>query len=281
VPQPQDVSGPLLQQWMEAMTCSSAVRVNKARLAKRFFAYLQSRGVIQRNPVDASLTCRVRPTTTFRPFIFSKEQLALLLAESRRLPKSTRFPLRAQTCHAMLAVLYGLGLRHGEARRLRIRDVDFERGTLFIDQTKFNKSRYVPFGPKLGQCLREYLNTRRAVGPPLEANSPFFVTSKGGLMGMGTLNRAFHFLLKAADITRFPRPRLHDLRHTFAVHRLLRWYRDGVDVQQRLPWLSVFMGHVDIHSTQVYLTITSDLLSEANARFYQHCGSLVSEEDKT
>ena len=82
-------------------------------------------------------------------------------------------------------------------------------------------------------------------------------------MGMGALGRAFHILLKTVGITEPHRPRLHDLRHTFAVHRLLRWYREGVDVQQRLPWLSTFMGHVDIQSTQVYLTITADLLNEA------------------
>jgi integrase len=277
---PQAVSGPLLQQWMEAMTCSSGVRISKARFVRLFFEYLRSRGVVIRNPVNASLTCG-RPTTTFRPFIFAKEQMALILAESRRLPSSPRFALRSQTCHAMLAVLYGLGLRQGEVRRLRIRDVDFQRDTIFIDQTKFDKSRYVPFGPKLGQCLREYLNARREVRPPLEDNSPFFATSGRVPVGAGALGNAFHILLKTAGIAELPRPRLHDLRHTFAVHRLLRWYREGVDVQQRLPWLSTFMGHVDIKSTQVYLTITADLLKEASARFYRHCGRLLAEESET
>jgi integrase len=227
--------------------------------------------------VDTPLTCG-KTTTAFRPFIFTKEQVALILAESSRLPKSPRFPLRSQTCHAMLAVLYGLGLRHGEARRLRIRDVDFHQDTLFIDQTKFHKSRYVPFGPKLGRCLREYLNVRRAFRPPLEDDAPFFVSWGMATMGMHALGHAFHDLLKASGITVLPRPRLHDLRHTFAVHRLLRWYREGVNVQQRLTWLSTFMGHVDIQSTQVYLTITADLLGEASARFFQYGGRLLPEE---
>ncbi|MEI6915908.1 MAG: tyrosine-type recombinase/integrase, partial [Armatimonadota bacterium] len=259
---PQSVSGPLLQQWMEAMTCSTGVRINKIRFVSRFFEHLRSRCVVIRNPVDASFICRM-PLTAFRPFIFTTEQMALILAESYRLPRSHRFPLRSQTCHAMLAVLYGLGLRHGEARHLRIRDVDFQRDALFIDQTKFNKSRYVPFGPKMGQCLREYLNTRREVHPLPDDTSPFFVAWGRTAMGMGALLRAFHILLKTIGIPEFARPRLHDLRHTFAVHRLLRWYREGVNVQQRLPWLSTFMGHVDIQSTQVYLTITADLLNEA------------------
>ena len=97
-------------------------------------------------------------------------------------------------------------------------------------------------------------------------------------MGMHALGHAFHDLLKASGITVLPRPRLHDLRHTFAVHRLLRWYREGVNVQQRLTWLSTFMGHVDIQSTQVYLTITADLLGEASARFFQYGGRLLPEE---
>jgi integrase/recombinase XerD len=276
----QAVSKPLLQQWMERLTCSSGVRINKARFVRRFFEHLRGRGVVLRNPVDSSLTCG-KTTTTFRPFIFTKEQVALILAESSRLPKSPRFPLRPQTCHTMLAVLYGLGLRHGEARRLRIRDVDFQRDTLFIDQTKFNKSRYVPFGPKLGRCLREYLNVRRAFQPPLGDDAQFFITGGRAPMGMHALGHAFHDLLKTSGITVLPRPRLHDLRHTFAVHRLLRWYREGVDVQQRLTWLSTFMGHVDILSTQVYLTITADLLSEASARFFQHCGRDLPEDSNT
>ena len=96
-----------------------------------------------RSPVEGRPRCFVRLS-------LQKTQMALILAGVARLPKSPRFPLRSQTCHTMLAVLYGLGLRHGEARRLRIRDVDFHRDTLFIDQTKFDKSRYIPFGPEVG-----------------------------------------------------------------------------------------------------------------------------------
>jgi integrase/recombinase XerD len=283
VPSLQAVDTALLERWIGTMTCSPAVRVDKVRFVKRFFEHLRGAGMVEHNPVDVTLTCSARPLHTFRPFIFTQQQIAAILAEARRLPRSHSFPLRQQTCYAMLAILCALGLRHGEARRLRVCDVNFGKDTLFIDQTKFNKSRYVPFGPGVGRCLREYLEDRRGILPPLRDEDPFFVTSWRAPLSGSTLLRSFHTILGAIGITQPGRrpPRLHDLRHTFAVHRLLRWYREGVDVQQRLPWLSTFMGHVDIVSTQVYLTITADLLNEASTRFYQHCGRLIAGESQS
>jgi site-specific recombinase XerD len=100
-------------------------------------------------------------------------------------------------------------------------------------------------------------------------------------MSSGCFRDIFPRLLKAAGITPPPehgQPRPHDLRHSFAVHRLLQWYEQGADVQSRLVLLSTFMGHVSIYSTQVYLTITDNLLAEANKRFYRHFGDVVGQE---
>jgi integrase len=176
----------------------------------------------------------------------------------------------------MLTLLCALGLRHGEVVRLRLRDVDGDRQALFIGQTKFHKSRYVPFGPKVGDRLRRYLEVRHGLLAPVGDDDPLFVTKRRKPVCLRMLLGVFRDILAGLGITgvagQSP-PRLHDLRHTFAVHRLLRWYRDGMDVQSRLPALATFLGHIDPKSTQVYLTITADLLREANARFHQHFGS--------
>ena len=207
--------------------------------------------------------------------------MTAVLDRARCLPKSRFCLLKPQTCYTMLALLYALGLRHGEVRRLCIRDVDFTRGVLSIRQTKFHKSRYVPFGPKVGECLRRFLDARRTVLQPLQEDDPLFVTLWRAPVRPRFLRAAFHGILRDLGITAPEgrrRPRLHDLRHSFAVHRLLRWYREGVDVQARLPLLSAFLGHVEPQYTAVYLTATAELLREANDRFPRYASSLFNEE---
>jgi site-specific recombinase XerD len=158
-----------------------------------------------------------------------------------------------------------------------------DRQTLMIVKTKFHKNRLVPFGPKLGQRLHAYLEQRRRLFRVCHDDDPLFATCHRKPMVRGTLQAAFRAGLRSIGLTAHDRvalPRLHDLRHTFAVHRLLRWYEEGVDVQNRLPVLATFMGHVSISSTQVYLTITSDLLQVAHGRFYQHFGRQFDTEEQ-
>ena len=279
---PQAVTPTLIQHWLDTRTCCPVTRLGYARLIGRFFAYLHQLRVVAANPVTPVLFAMARsPRPSFRPFIFSREQITTLLAKARRLPAHNRFPLRGLTCYTMLALLSALGLRHGEARRLRICDLDLERQTLFINQTKFHKSRYVPFGPKVGGCLKQFLEARCRILMPLRDDDPLFVTAWRKPLEHDVLREVLQASLPELGISSINGqrgPRLHDLRHTFAVHRLLRWYREGGDVQSRLPALATFMGHVRPESTQVYLTITTELLQEANARFHRHFGCLFEEE---
>lgn len=276
------VTATVIDGWTAGMTCSSGTRRVKVHIVRRFFEYLHRlRGVVQ-NPLAASLVSEDRlPARAFHPFIFSQEQVAAILKQAQQLPKTCYCQWKAETCYTMLALLYTLGLRHGEVRRLRIRDLAFDRGTLFIAETKFYKSRYVPFGPKTAACLQRFLEVRRTVLPPLQPDDPLFVTLWRAPIGTHFLRSAFHSILDRLNI-RGPMkqqgPRLHDLRHSFAVHRLLRWYRERSDVQSCLPLLSVFMGHVEVRSTEVYLTITKELLKEANDRFYRHFGGQLEQE---
>jgi site-specific recombinase XerD len=279
---PVEITSALIEQWIKPMDVVPAVRIRKARCVKRFFDHLRTLQVVTTNPVPASLLAlRKQPSNCFKPFIFTTEQIAAILAAASKLADSTRFPHRAQTCATMLTLLCALGLRHGEVRRLRLRDVDLARRTLLIDQTKFHKSRYVPFGPKVGQCLERFLALRRTTLSPVGEDDLLFMTPSRVPLAYESLYKAFDEILGSLAITGVAGerpPRIHDLRHTFAVHRLLRWYREGVDVQSRLLLLSVFMGHVNIHSTQVYLTVTGELLREANDRFRRHVASVIDQE---
>lgn len=275
---PAAITQDLVRRWIATMTCGPVTLTQRVRLLYRFFEHLVGRGVLPANPARHSLPAR-RPATSFRPYILRKEVVAAVLDGATTLRAYRRFPLRPATVHMLLALLYGLGLRMGEARRLQVGDVDFTRATLLIRQTKFHKSRLVPFGPRLGACLARYVERRRTIFSPLAQDDPLFVASVRAPVSEQAVRRAFRMLLGKAGVncTGPHHPRLHDLRHSFAVHRLLRWYREGVDVQARLQRLSTFMGHIDIHSTQVYLTITTELLDEANARFYRRFGSLLQE----
>jgi integrase/recombinase XerD len=279
---PAEISSALIEQWMKPMEVIPAVRIRKARCVKRFFDHLRTLHVVTTNPVPTSLLAiRKQRSTCIKPFIFTTEQITAILGAAGKLPDSKRFAHRAQTCVTMLTLLCALGLRHGEVRRLRLRDVDLARCTLFIDETKFHKSRYVPFGPKVGQCLEQFFALRRTILHPVGEDDLLFMTPSRVPLAYESLYKAFDEILAGLGITGGAgerAPRIHDLRHTFAVHRLLRWYREGVDVQSRLLSLSVFMGHINIHSTQVYLTVTGDLLREANERFRRHAASVIDRE---
>ncbi|HUT57375.1 MAG TPA: tyrosine-type recombinase/integrase [Phycisphaerae bacterium] len=277
-----DVTPEVIRRWTDQMTCGPVRRLQMVRMARRFFEHLLAAEVIVQNPLGAGMGYDERaPKTSFRPFIFTQQQMAAILDAAKRLPRNHLFPLRPQVSHTLIAMLYVLGLRVGEACRLRLRDVDLDRGILLIRQTKFHKSRMVPFGPRMGDLLRRYLDARHTVLQPVKDEDPLFVALWRKPLAQTTLGPIFRHLLTAVGITRKKGrcgPRLHDLRHAFAVHRLLRWYREGADVQSRLMGLSTFMGHVEIRSTEIYLTITADLLKEANDRFHRRFGHVAGEE---
>lgn len=215
----------------------------------------------------------------FRPYVYSEDELRRLFDAALRLG-ARGSPLRPITVHTVLLALYATGLRVGEACRLRVGDVDLERRTFFVHETKFFKSRLVPFPPILASKLAEYAEaraTRRKLNDP---DRPFFQGRyyTHPALTPGGLDRSFRQVLRTAAIAppRRRPPRVHDLRHTFAVHRVLRWYREGADVQSKLPLLATYMGHSSVMSTHTYLTATAELLREASGRFERAYGSVVS-----
>jgi integrase len=198
----------------------------------------------------------------FVPYIYSQEA-----ADAERHP---RLALDPATLRTVLLLLYGAGLRAQEALNLNRADMDLDNSLLTIRQTKFGKSRLVPVGPHLCRALARYagrVETSRA-------GDPFFTTRSGARVMYARLCRRFRLLCQRAGVRRTDdspeQPRLHDLRHSFAVHRLTAWYREGADVQRLLHHLSVYLGHAHLANTQVYLTMTPELLQQANVRFERY-----------
>lgn len=278
-----DITRDHIHEWMNTMSeCSNNTRRGKLCILKRFLDYSCDMGVADYHPVcDFLINSYGRYRKTFRPYIYTHDEIAQLLIGAEKLKKNHMFTLKPQTLHMIIILLYGLGLRIGEALRLTINDVDFHRKTLFIRDSKFYKDRIIPFGPKVGEHLKHYLNLRRKLFRSIKSDDPLFVTRRCAFIRNRTIQYVFLDVLKAAEIkvTQGQQgPRLHDLRHTFAVHRLLQWYKEGIDVQNKLLLLSTFMGHINIYSSQVYLTITDDLLIEANERFYNKFGTIFDKE---
>jgi integrase len=165
-------------------------------------------------------------------------------------------------------VLYCTGLRFGEALRLRLRDVEVTRGTLFVVESK-GRSRWVPCHCSLCNELKRYLQARKAFAPA-GPEDRFFVGANRTRLPVTTASDTVRRLLRTAGLKPAAGrlgPRPYDLRHAFAVHRLTRWYRTGVDLHSRLPWLSAYMGHDDLLGTETYLTATPELLQLAGGRF--------------
>lgn len=231
------------------------------------FEWTVSQQLLTASPVR---THRRRVTTERLPFVFDITQARLLLAAAAALPDNPRAPQRGPTYHCIFALCYGLGLRAGEACGLRLGDVDLERDLLIVRGGKFGKSRLVPFGPKMGELLREQVRRQQKLTTAVDVSVPLFSFNGRTSVHPTTASLTFHHLVATLDLPRHDGvspPRLHDLRHSFAVGRLVRWYREGVDPSTRLHQLSTFLGHVDPASTAVYLKMTPQLMEEANSRF--------------
>jgi site-specific recombinase XerD len=205
-----------------------------------------------------------------RPRILSEAEVSHLLAAARSWP-SHKAPTRPLSVYTMLVMAYCAGLRLGEIVRLKVEDIDLDDQTVEIRETKFFKSRRLPLTATAMAALRDYLVARRLNGAPQEGSAPLFWTEKAHRgSGYSTVANQLITVFRRAGLkpaSGRSGPRIHDLRHTFAVHRLTAWYREGIDPQARLPYLATYLGHKEIHSTLVYLTLTDELLQRAGDRF--------------
>jgi site-specific recombinase XerD len=236
-------------------------------VVRRLLDWLVGQELLPTSPLRATPR---RATAQRVPYLFDAALARRLLEVAGSLPDAAGAPLRGLTYRTIFALLYGLGLRVGEVARLQRNEVDCERAILLVRATKFGKSRLVPFGPQMAALLREYLHRAGEHRGALPPEAPVFSFRQRRAVHPGTISQTFHHLLPRLALA-LPAgtapPRVHDLRHAFAVGTLLRWYRAGIAPADRLLQLSTFLGHVNPTSTAVYLTITADLLQEANQRF--------------
>lgn len=198
-----------------------------------------------------------------QPHIYSDDEIAALLREARALPGA----LRSVTYAMIIGVLAVTGMRLGEALGLDDGDVDWARSLLIIRHAKFQKSRLVPVHRSTLAALRAYADRRNRLCPH-RRHPAFFVSGVGARVHPQNFQRVFLRLLARAGVTARVgrRPRIHDLRHAFAVRTLCDWYRSGADAERRLWWLSTYLGHVSPTATYWYLTATPELLSLAGKR---------------
>lgn len=263
----ESIDAGLIDEFLASRPRASARSYNHlVGVIHRFFDWAVMQQMTNHNPVAA----RPRRVTGQRiPYLFSLDDAKHLLDVARSLESRSRAPHRALVYETVFALLYGLGLRVGEVTRLLVRDVQFERATLFVRDTKFNKSRLVPFGPQMGERLKRYVAQR--FGRRGDPEAPLFSFTKRGAIHECTISLTFHALVSRLGLeipAGVAHPRLHDLRRAFAVGTLLRWYQEeGGDPNRRLIQLSTFLGHTDPASTAVYLTITEELLRQADLRF--------------
>jgi len=239
------------------------------------FRFAMERGLASRSPMPQQLP--KRPPYA-RPYIYSTDELRRLLQATTVLDVRDRGcgprAMPALTFRTLILLLYGAGLRISEAVALTVDDVDLSANLLVVREAKFFKTRLVPVGPKLASTLNHYAEQRLRLidGPP--SGNAFFLGRHGRATSRHVAEHYFRVVREHAGIERhdgaYFQPRLHDLRHAFAVHRLVAWYREGRDVQLLLPKLSTYLGHIGLEETQHYLTMTPDLLREAGQRFERY-----------
>jgi integrase len=246
----------------------SAYWFNLYAVLDGLFKWALVRNYIGINPLPSDKPQRPQP---FVPYIYNRDELKLLFmnATTYRRWFAKNHP---QAIQGIIMLTYLLGLRPGETLRIELSDIHLaNENYILIKDTKFYKSRIVPFNDKVEEYLKFFLEWRIAKKLPLESNAKLFLDQVGNPYSLSAMQKAFTKIREKSEIYRYDgaryQPRLEDLRHSFATHRIVSWYREGKNVQDLLPVLSTYLGHGSINSTAVYISFTDALLLEASDRF--------------
>ncbi|WP_341757003.1 MULTISPECIES: tyrosine-type recombinase/integrase [unclassified Candidatus Tisiphia] len=235
-----------------------------------FYRYALTRNYITKIPLPQTLPKRPQ---SFVPYIYSKEELKRLFDTALTYQKNKSY-VEPYLVRTILILTYALGLRIHETLSIKLEDIDMTHHVITIRETKFYKSRLVPFSTQLTSVIVEYLDWRTHQKCFQDANAFAFIGKNNRPFNIETMRGIFVRIRKKANIKRVDnanyQPRMHDLRHTFAVNRLTSWYKENKNVQQLLPILSTYLGHTYLAHTTIYLTMTDDLLQEASMRFEQY-----------
>ena len=214
---------------------------------------------------------------TYIPYIFSGDEIKRIFEVCDHYPPKDCTRTRHLVLPLLLRMLYGCGLRISEAINLTLQDVDLNKGSLYIHNAKFNKERKIPMADSLMERCREYCKAANIgkMGNPFFFPSPF-----GGHYSEATIYRLFREVLRQAQISHLGRgkgPRIHDLRHVFAVNCLKKWVLDGRDLSNCLPYLSAYLGHEDMRGSQRYLRLTADLYPDITSKIEKCCSFIIPE----
>jgi len=269
------LSKELVLAWTQKRPCErERTQCSRVHIVRQFGEFLVRQGLNAYIP-DGTLT--PKKIMAFTPYIFSEAEIQNLLHAADNLKQRAVSSHRHLVIPLIFRMLYGCGLRLGEACSIRIRDVDLELGVLTIRDAKFGKDRLVPMAESLTEKLRYYAQSELK----LSGTDDFFLPAPDdGPYNIGSIYGTYRCLLWQCGISHGGRgvgPRLHDLRHTFAVHCLKRWVRQGVDLYAALPVLSEYLGHSTLDGTQRYLRLTADLYPDIIAAVEQHFGNVIPE----
>jgi integrase/recombinase XerD len=262
----QPITPVVVQRFTETMShLSPGTRLNRLCVLRQFCLYLSH--------FDPR-TCLIYRTflprrTRHAPYIYTRGEVRKIMAAAEKLgPPGSLRPLVVST---LIGLLYATGLRIGEALNLTLSDIDFRRRVIEIREGKFKKSRYVPLSPSTTSHMRAYLERRKRAGFSTAPTAYVFPNMNGTRKKHPGFVTVFLEILRGIGL-RGPKgargPRIHDMRHTFAVNRLLAWYRQGVNLGAKLPLLSTYLGHCTVTGTEVYLHATAQLLESAGQRFH-------------
>ena len=277
--QARDVDATLFEGWLCSFQhISGTSRRLYARVVHRFCRHRQrdEPGCFVPDPLHFP-----RRTPTVQPVIIGPPEIFRMLERIEAWPDSSQHPLYKPTYRIALILLYTAGLRRAELARLALNDIDLPQATLRVRESKFHKTRIVPLSSSARRELRQHLKLRLTTPWDISAGAPLLGDQHGSERfhpySPAGIGQGLRKLFRDADI-RDPHgryPRIHDLRHSFAVQALLRWYRAGVDVQGKLPQLSIYMGHVSIASTAHYLHFVPEIAGAADRLFARHFGALA------
>ena len=246
-------------------------QLSRISVVRQFAMFLVRMG----HPADVpDRAIGAKAATYFVPRILTHDEVRRVIDAVDRLEPDAQTPMRHVIMPEVFRLLYGCGLRLNEVLKLRVDDVDLVQGVLRINDTKFGKDRLVPPALPLVQRLQKYA---AEIGRQ-PANAYFFPSPRGGHWSSSAIYWMFRELLMRCRIAHGGRgrgPRIHDLRHTMAVHTLLRWYREGADLDARLPVLATYLGHASIEGTQQYLHLTAELFPEVIVRSDRAFGDVI------
>jgi len=269
----RDIRPDMISRFVERGGTSHSTRHKKYRVLSGLFRFALTRQLVKKSPMPKPP--RMRGDSSYTPYIYSEVELKRLLTA---IPAATASPgcvIDADTLRTFLLLLYGAALRRGEALRLKLGDVDVAQSLIHIRGTKFFKTRIVPLNTSLNGVIRAFVS-RRGKRYSVNDESPLFSTLDGRPLSNTTISTTFRRLRTIAGIRRDGsarnQPRMHDLRHSAAVHRVIAWYRSDADLNDLLPKLATYLGHGALSGTQRYLTMTQELLAEAGRRFEAFAG---------